>query len=300
MTNPKLSIVIVNWNTRDLLLGCLESIHKNPPSLSYQIIVVDNGSTDDSVGSVTKNFPDVVMIQNPENTGFARANNQAIKSSTSDFVILINSDTRILKETFNKILSFALDNERAAIIGGRLLNDDGSFQASYNKFPTLLSEILALFGLARIFYSRYFPSYPPKKSTHTKLCDWVGGAYMLVRREAIIQVGLMDERYFMYSEDLEWCHRMQEKGWQVYYCADSPIIHLGGGSASRNSLDQLKLLYSSRLLFFEEKYGPISTNLLRILLRIKAFTMAFYWFARNITYPNNRYKIYWELGKGEI
>ena len=249
-----LSIIIVNWNTRDLLLQCLDSIHKAESRLSFEVIVVDNGSTDDSVNAVSERFPTVRTIVNDQNLGFARANNQGISVGTGRYVMLLNSDTIVLPGALDKLVEFADEHPEVGVVGPKLLNTDGSLQASWAGFPTFWSELIGRNPAQR---------QPFKGSQFAYEVDWVMGACMLVRAKAIANAGMMDEDYFFYSEETDWCYRIKKTGWKVIYLAATELYHLGGGSADRASLLQLALLYQSKILFFRKHYGRHHGTLLR-------------------------------------
>lgn len=272
-----LSIVIVNWNTQDLLANCLQSIYGNPPDFEFEVWVVDNASTDQSAAIVRLQFPLVRLIENKTNVGFACGNNQAIKESKSRHVLLLNSDTIVLPQALERMVSFMNENSRAAIAGGKLLNPDGTFQSSYNDFPSILSELLTFAGLARRVHGPFFPSYGPRDSQTTRVVDWVGGAFLIVRKEAIDSVGLMDEGYFMYGEEMDWCYRMKEAGWQVYYLAEAQILHLGGQSSKAASFDKLLWLTRGHLRFVFKHRGSTLAKFLSYTASFFATVKAGVW-----------------------
>jgi len=251
---PDLSIIIVNWNTRDLLIECLNSILSTAADLAVEIIVVDNASTDGSPAVVQRRFPEVRLIGNVANIGFAKANNQAMAISQGRYFLLLNSDTVVLPRALGALVRFADEHSKAGVVGCKLLNADGSLQESWASFPAFWSEVLG-----RNFRNR--PQLPGMCGAYE--VDWVGGACLLVRSAAIQQVGMLDENYFMYSEETDWCFRIKRAGWKVYYLANAEITHLGGGSASRTSPVQLIRLYESKIRFFRQHYGVASASLLR-------------------------------------
>lgn len=251
---PDLSIIIINWNTRDLLANCLDSIAQTGDDLAVEIIIVDNASDDGSQAMVRQRYPHVRLIANRENTGFARANNQGLTVSRGRYSLLLNSDTIILPGSLTALVDTADIYTDAGIIGCKLLNSDGSLQESWASFPTFWSEILGRnFRAGRLV----------DETRGLYEVDWVGGACLLARPAAIEAVGGLDESFFMYSEETDWCFRMRQQGWQVYYLAGAEIIHLGGGSASRTSATQLARLYESKIQFFAKHYGPWRAALLR-------------------------------------
>jgi N-acetylglucosaminyl-diphospho-decaprenol L-rhamnosyltransferase len=256
--NLILSIIIVNWNTRDLLVECLSAIADGIAPLSpaqVETIVVDNASTDDSVALVRKLFPWVRLLQNSTNIGFAGGNNQALQQNQGRYCLLLNSDTVVSAGSLAIMVEFMEQHPTAGAVGAKLLNPDGSFQASYAAFPTLWSEFCLLTGLARWTIGQYAPSPPPYADEAARLVDWVSGASLMVRRAALDQIGFMDEGYFMYSEETDLCWRLKQRGWQIWYVPDALIIHVGGASTSQMALTNHTRLYQSKLRFFRKNYG---------------------------------------------
>lgn len=260
------SIIIVNWNTRGLLAHCLQSLEDTIRDISFEVWVVDNGSSDDSVAMVREQFPQTHIIANSENVGFVRANNQALARCQGRYVLLLNSDTQALPGSLNKATRFMDEHPRAGIMGVRLLNPDGTFQASYTPFPTLWREFLMLNGLGRRLVRPKYPSHGPEVEKGAQKVDYVEGACLLVRREAIDQVGKLDERIFMYAEDVDWCYRFVQAGWEVWYLPQVTIIHHGGQSSKKRRGRMEAELYRSRIYFFRKHYGLVQSQLLRLLV----------------------------------
>lgn len=235
----ELSIIIVNFNTPDLLRKCLNKVYK---ALSFgkiekesEVIVVDNASSDDSVSIVQKNFPKVVIIKNEKNLGFSVANNQGIKKATGKYILLLNSDTEINSDTLIKLLEVVKKDEKIAVVGGKLLNPDGSTQSSAGFFPNLGKVFFWMFFIDDIPFVNKFlkPYHMEEKSFYEKeqLVDWVSGACFLFRREIIEKVGLMDENIFMYGEEVEWCYGIKKAGFNVVFTPSANIMHYKGGSS---------------------------------------------------------------------
>ncbi len=258
------SIIIVNWNTRDLLAQCLQSICDAASNLSFEIIVVDNASTDGSQALVRQSFPNVRLIENTENVGFARGNNQGLAVSKGRYALLLNSDALLLANAAQMMLDLAEAKPQAGIVGAQLLNPDDSFQASHTPFPNLWQEFLTLSGLGRMLYGRWYPSRGPEEDKGPQRVGYVEGACMLVRREAFEDVGGLDEGYFMYAEEVDWCYTMREKGWQVWYQPAAKVVHLGGGSSRSQRTQREADLYRSRVRFFRKHYGDRAAWLLKL------------------------------------
>ena len=262
-----LSIIIVNWNTKDLLFQCLESVYESAGSLTLEVIVVDNASTDGSVEMVRREFPQAHVIANSTNVGFVRANNQAMADCQGRYVLLLNSDTRVLQGALDKVVQFMDVHPRAGIAGVRLLNPDGSFQASFTPFPTLWREFLILTGLGRLLIRPAFPSGGPQiEKGAQKVEGYLEGAYIMARREALGQIGGLDEHIFMYAEDVDWCYRFHQAGWEIWYLPETPIIHYGGQSSKKRKGRMEAELYRSRVYLFHKYHGRAAALCLRVLI----------------------------------
>jgi GT2 family glycosyltransferase len=270
---PDVSIIFVSWNTRDLLTACLNSLPDACPGISYDTWVIDNGSTDGSIEAIRQNYPAVQLIVNSSNVGFAAANNQGMRQATGRYALLLNSDTVAPPGSISELVQFADATPQAGIVGAMLLNPDGSFQASYAEFPSLLSEFLSVSGLGSRFLFRNYPSYGLEHSRTTRKVGYIPGACMLARREAIAEVGMMDEGYFMYSEENDWCLRMARAGWETWYRPEAPIIHYGGQSTRQRKHAMVQALYRSKVRYFRKHHGPLHALLLRAIffsvLRLK-------------------------------
>lgn len=255
-----LSIIIVNYNTREYVLKCLESIYREEYARDperVEILVVDNASVDGSMEAVHRQFPQVKTMVNRDNLGFAKANNQALGPSRGRYALLLNSDTEVIPPALKTLVEFMDTNPRTAVTGSRVLNPDMSFQGSARKFPTPKT---ALFGRTTIF-TKLFPRNPITREE--VLCfdeningnspfetDWVSGAALAVRREAFEQVGLLDEDFFMFWEDADWCKRFHDAGWKVYCVPASQIIHYGGAAIDQRSLRTIIAFHQSAYRYY--------------------------------------------------
>lgn len=265
---PEVSIIIINWNTSDLLTACLRSVYRTANDLDMEIIVVDNGSSDDSCEMVRREFPSVRLIENCDNVGFARANNQAALVTHGDYIFLLNSDAELQIGSLQAMLSLIKSKPKAGIVGAHLLNPDGSFQASHTPFPTLWHEFLILTGLGRAFYGGWFPSRGPELARGPQNVDYVEGAALLIRRKLYLQFNGLDEGYFMYAEEVDLCYTFNKAGWQVWYHPEARILHHGGGSSQNRRTQREGDLYHSRVRFFRKHYGNRVANLLKFQIFI--------------------------------
>lgn len=224
-----LSIIIVSFNTKEILKKCLQSLEENGLK-GQEIIVVDNASTDGSQEMIKKEFPRIKLVCNSENIGFAKANNQGIKEAMGKDILLLNSDIEVKEGSINKLYTFAEKHQEAGVVGARLLNPDGSLQPSVYHLPTI-------FGAVKEFWfgqKGVFQKYAPLGDKPIEV-EAVTGAAMLIPRKIIDQVGLLDERYFMYFEDLDYCRRVKRAGLKVFYLPQAEIIHLHGASGKKIS-----------------------------------------------------------------
>jgi len=252
------SIIIVNWNTRDILHSCLQSIYERTGGIEFEVIVIDNGSSDNSVQMVKQLFPQVVLIKNSENKGFAAANNQGIAIAKGRYTLLLNSDTVILNNAIGKTISFADAHPEAAVIGCLVLNKDRSLQPTCFMFPSLLNKVLFVSYLYKFFPKSNF--FGRERMTwwdrsDVREVDVVTGCFMLVRREAIEQVGLMDEQFFMYGEETDWSYRFMKAGWKNMFYPGAQIIHYGNVSAVKHGANRA-IMRDRSDIWFMFKYWP--------------------------------------------
>lgn len=264
-----ISFIIVNWNTRDILIDCLNSIYKTVTDIGFEIYVVDNNSTDGSREATKKRFPDVKLIENKTNTGFAHANNQALRIMQGRFAVLLNTDAVLQEGAIKSLLSFMNNSPEAGIAGVQLLNQDGSRQNSIDNFPSPETEILNK-SILRFFFP---DKYPGKSRIHHNPIevDSVVGACMMVRKEAMDEVGLFDEDYFIFLEETDWCFRMHKKGWKVYHVPDARVFHLSGHSKKNTPWESQIEYYKSLYKFFRKNRGTVSCLTIRILKPCKIF-----------------------------
>jgi len=256
------SIVIVNWNTKGLLAECLASIEANPPAGGLEVIVVDNASVDGSVEMIRESFPQVTLLVNETNVGFAGANNRGITHSRGDYVLLLNSDTVVRAGALEALLLFMEEQPDAGAAGARLLNRDGSLQHSCSALPTLLREGMHLFHLD-YRQRRMMQGWDIEQPRQV---DVLLGACLLVRREALEQVGLMDEGYFMYSEEVDYCRRLRDAGWRLYWVPRAEVVHYGGQSTRQVATEMFLQLYAAKLRYFRKHEGRRVGQLYKLIL----------------------------------
>jgi N-acetylglucosaminyl-diphospho-decaprenol L-rhamnosyltransferase len=254
-----LAIVILSWNTAPLLADCLRSIPAGAEGIDYQLIVVDNGSSDGSADMVACDFPGVHLIQNVDNVGFTRANNQGLQASQGRYTLLLNSDTLVPEGALPKLVRFMDERPEAGACGPRLLRPDGTPQPyAYGGDPT--PAYLLARGLKQLLLRRYLHDWA---TSSIQEVDWVSGASLMVRREAVEQAGLLDEAIFMYFEDNDWCLRIRQAGWKVYYNPQVEIVHIGGQSLKQNPKAQ-QAYYKSLSYFYAKHYSRPAQWLLRL------------------------------------
>jgi N-acetylglucosaminyl-diphospho-decaprenol L-rhamnosyltransferase len=270
-----LSIVIVNWNVRDLLKRCLDSIMSSfqLPASSFQIevIVVDSASSDGSVAMVEEEFPQVRLIANSENVGFTVGNNQGIAVSRGRYVLLLNPDTEVVGDALTTMVEYMDHHPQVGALGPQLLNPDGSIQSSRRRFPTLATAFLESTILQQWFpHNRVIRHYyiANRPDDEVQEVDWITGACLLARREAIEEVGLLDEGFFMYSEELDWCRRFKAQGWQIVYLPTAKVVHHGGQSSEQVKSFQHIQFQRSKVRYFRKYHGPWQAEILRLFILV--------------------------------
>jgi N-acetylglucosaminyl-diphospho-decaprenol L-rhamnosyltransferase len=265
---PDLSVIIVNWNVRDLLRRCLHSILANLPACQLEIIVVDNGSTDGSPEMVRTEFPQVHLLANPDNRGFTGANNQGLAVARGRYVLLLNPDTEVVGDALETLVAFADVHPDVGVVGPQLLNPDGTVQSSRRRFPTLATALLESTWLQpyapRRLLARYYVLDRPDDEVQD--VDWVTGAALMARREAVEQVGPLDEGFFMYSEELDWCRRFRAAGWRVVYLPTARVIHHEGKSSEQVLPARHIHFQTSKIRYFRKYHGPAAAEVLRLVL----------------------------------
>lgn len=263
MENEKLqdvdvSIIIISWNTMEITCDCLRSIYELTKDVDFEVIVVDNGSTDDSCEVVEEEFPQVKLIKNGKNLGFSKANNIGIKVSTGRYLFLVNSDIIILDACVKKMIQFMDKNPHVGMAGPRILNPDMSLQPTCKHYPSLWNNFCQALGLNRLFpkssfFSDWFMSYWQHDTI--KKVDGLGGCFLVVRRKALDEVGLLDEDFFIYGEDIDWCRRFNLAGWNIMFNSETEAIHFGGASSSNAPIRFYLEMQKADLQYWRKHHG---------------------------------------------
>lgn len=252
-----ISFIIVNWNTADLLKNSIRSIKND---YSFEIIVVDNASTDNSVSMLKKEFPDIVLIENSVNMGFACAVNQGIGVAEGEYVILLNSDAVLESGSVDRLISYMNENPDTGVCGGQLINPDGSRQNSFDNFPSLATELLNK-SLLRLFFPDKYPSKNMDYRAPLNV-DSIIGACFVIRKKCMQEVGLLDEDYFFFMEETDWCYRVSKAGYKITFVPSAKITHLQGKSAEKIHIKSRVEYYYSRYLYFFKNRGKLSFAIL--------------------------------------
>ena len=287
----QLSIIIVNYNVRYFLEQCLLSVQKAVEGIEAEVFVVDNNSKDDSVAMVEKKFPEVILIANQDNPGFSKANNQAIRKSKGKYVLLLNPDTVVEEDTFNKCHAFMERTPDAGGLGVKMIDGTGRFlPESKRGFPSPWVAFCKTFGLSTFFpkselFNRYHLGYLDENETNP--VDVLAGAFMMMRKSVLDKIGLLDETFFMYGEDIDLSYRIIKGGYQNYYFAGTTIIHYKGESTRKGSLNYVKVFYNAMIIFAKKHFTGQKAWLFVLLLQ-----MAIY-FRAALTLIGNIFKRFW-------
>ena len=259
-----LSIVIVNWNTRELLNKCLQSIYADPYCQQSEIWVGDNASSDGSAHFVRTEFPQVRLIENSENLGFAAANNRALRGSSSDKVLLLNPDTEVKLGAIRVLASFLDANPQAGATGPMLIDSMGMAQVSVGEAPSLMGEFVRLFHLRSGFESTLNSTQDGQPQD--RQVDVLQGACLMLRRSALDEVGLLDEDYFMFSEEVDLCQRLRKAGWTIHWVPEAKVIHHGGQSSQQVPMESFLHLYRGKITYFRKQHGTMAAIAYKAIL----------------------------------
>ena len=271
----KISVIILSFNTKSLLKDCLSSLLAKNQNIKMEVIVVDNHSDDGSVQMVQKEFPQVTTIVNQENYGFSKGNNFGLKRASGDYVLLLNSDVVFVEDSIEKMVDLMDREEKVGISSCKLVGSDNKIQPTGGFFPTIFRVFAWMLFFDDIpILNRFFNSYHPHASSYgeERQQDWVTGAFFLIRKQVIKDIGYLDENIFMYAEEMEYCYRAKKKGWLVKYTPMTKIVHLGGksGTAKGALLGEFK-----GIKYFFKKHLPAwQYPLLVVLLKLGSLLRA--------------------------
>lgn len=263
-----LSIIIINWNTRNMLRDCLYTVYDNAPKSSFEVLVVDNASEDGSQEMVSREFPGVRLLCNSKNLGFAAANNRAMKVAGGSYVLLLNSDTLVHGDVLEQSLIYMRSNSQVGAMGCRVLNANGSLQHSTSQFPSFLNLGLQTLGLDRVSCMPILQRYRMLNWNRqtARSVDTVSGCFMLVRRTCFEDVGLLDDSFFFFGEETDWCRRMRTAGWGVAFAPVGEITHFGGGSSDSLNHKRDLMLTEATVRLHKKNGGLFAAALVFVLL----------------------------------
>jgi GT2 family glycosyltransferase len=279
-----LSIVIVCRNNRSYLEPCLESLYGSGSKSRFEVLVVDNGSTDGTQEMLRAKFPAVQIIQNHSNLGLSKASNQGIQAAQGRHILLLNDDTIVNGPSLDAMVEFLDSHPEAGGVGGQLLNPDRTIQSCYNGFSTLREEFLVATRLGEFRWQGYPAIMTDKR---VRVVGWIGSACLMLRRSALDQVGLLDEEYFIYGDEADLQYRLMRAGWKVFYLPHASTIHYGGRSMNRWA--RRKMVYRGKMLFYRKNYGALRTGVLRAMLGGLSLFKMLIWSMACIT-PSRREK----------
>ncbi|MGN7169713.1 glycosyltransferase family 2 protein [Paenibacillus cellulositrophicus] len=292
-----LSILIVNYNTCQLTVDCLRSVFASETDFTYEVIVIDNNSSDDSIETIRDEFPQVKVIANKDNTGFAKANNQGMEAAKGRYILLLNSDTVIQKDTLQTMIAFMDEHPKAGASGCKIILPDGSLDKACKRgFPTPSASFYYAFGFSKLFpdnprFNQYQLGHLDPDQAYP--VDCLVGAFMLVRRGVLESVGGLDETFFMYGEDIDWCYRIKQAGWDIHYYPKTTIVHYKGGSARRRPYKIIYEFHRAMIVFhrkhYRKQYNVLTNSLIYMGVGLK-FAMALMksWLVRPKSAPSNQ------------
>ncbi|MCK4325603.1 glycosyltransferase family 2 protein [bacterium] len=279
----ELSIIIPNWNTKSLLDKCLESIFEHTIEVHFEVIVIDDCSSDGSPDMVREKYPEVILLENSKNLWFTKTSNLGIRKSQGKYLLLLNSDTVIHSNAFKIMVSFLDENPEAGAIGPRILNPDGSDQlVSLRRFPSLSSEVFEKSILAMLFpgnrFTRRYRFIDADRSKR-QVAESLSGACLMIRREVIQQIGFLEERYLRDFDDMDLCYRVRKVGWSIYYLPEARIIHYGGKSFEQRITEADINSQLSEILFFRKFFPQFQVIILKIFRFIDTILKTLLWLA---------------------
>jgi len=278
------SVVIVSWNAREYLMQCLASLSQEACRYPMEIIVVDNASSDGSADSVATSYPSVRLIRNADNVGFAKANNMAVSVSTGRYLCFVNSDVKVLPHCISRLVDFCEERPNVGMVGPRIIGGDGALQRSCRGFPSVWNMSCRALALDSLFpkirmFTGYSLSHWPQDSVQP--VDILSGCFWLVRRQALIQIGMLDEDFFMYGEDMDWCKRFWMQRWQVVFVPSAEAIHYGGASSSNSPVRFYIERHRADLHYWKKHHSRAAVAIyfliscLHVLLRVIGYSIAY-------------------------
>ncbi len=279
MNKIDVSIIIVSWNVRRFIEECLSSISPDKKN-TYEIIVVDNASDDNTVEHIKQHWPDVMLIENQENSGVARANNQGIKIAHGRYIVLLNPDTQVMDNAIDNLVDFMDSHPDVGIAGGKLLNHDETLQPSVRNFPNPIRDFLYASGLTTILRlierkSNYANRFATKKN-NPRLCGkYISGAFLIIRKDCLDTVGLLDERYQLYFEEPDLCHRILQNGFEIAYVPSAEVIHYGGQSSMQIGMAMHSLYFKSLFRYYDKFDSARRVRIARIAVFMGAVVRCF-------------------------
>ena len=275
----KLSVIIVNYNVKHFLEQCLHSVYKTARGIETEIFVVDNNSVDGSAQLIREKFPELQFIENKENVGFSKANNQAIRKAKGKYILLLNPDTVVEEDTFSKVIDFMDNHPDAGGLGVKMIDGKGAFlPESKRGLPTPWVAFYKMFGLSKLFpgsrkFGKYHLSYLDQNEIHE--IEVLAGAFMLMRKETLDKVGLLDETFFMYGEDIDLSYRITLGGYKNYYYPETTIIHYKGESTKKGSLNYVKVFYSAMIIFARKHFSGGKAGVFAFIIHLAIWFRAF-------------------------
>ncbi len=273
-----LSVIIVSYNVKYFLEQCLISVHKASEEIDCEIFVVDNNSADESCSMVKNEFPGIKLIRNHTNRGFSAANNQAIKLAKGKFILILNPDTIVEKETFHKCINFMKDHPDAGVVGVRMIDGKSRFlPESKRGIPDPATAFYKMIGLSYLFpkskrLNKYHLGFLDERKTNK--VDIISGAFMFIRKEAVLKTGLLDEDYFMYGEDIDYSYRVLKAGFNNYYFPETTIIHLKGQSTSKTDIKVSIAFYKAMMIFVQKHLKDGNSKILILIIKTSIFFRA--------------------------
>jgi len=283
----KLSIIIVNYNVKHFLEQCLYSVRKASLGIDCEVFVIDNNSVDGSVNMLAEKFPEVITLANHENTGFSKANNQAIALAKGEYLLLLNPDTLVEDDTFQKVVSFMDSHPDAGGLGVKMVDGSGKFlPESKRGLPTPAVAFYKIFGLAKIFpkskrFGQYHLSYLDQNKIHE--VDILSGAFLLIRKTVTDRIGGLDESFFMYGEDIDISYRIIKAGYKNYYFPETRIIHYKGESTKKSSINYVMVFYQAMIIFAKKHFSQKNARLFSFLINLAIYFRAFLSLARRVS-----------------